>query len=38
MVCLGFEPGVAGLKVQTNPLIYGGTPSHCWAALCNPNG
>ena len=26
MVCLGLEPGVAGLKVQTNPLSYGGTP------------
>ena len=27
MVCLGFEPGVAGWKVQTNPLNYGGTPT-----------
>ena len=26
MVCLGLEPGVAGWKVQTNPLSYGGTP------------
>ena len=26
MVCLGFEPGVAGWKAQTNPLSYGGTP------------
>ena len=25
MVCLGLEPGVAGWKVQTNPLSYGGT-------------
>ena len=23
MACLGFEPGVAGWKVQTNPLSYG---------------
>ena len=27
MVCLGFEPGVAGWKAQTNPLSYGGTPN-----------
>ena len=27
MVCLGFEPGAAGWKVQTNPLSYGGTPT-----------
>ena len=26
MVCLGLEPGVAGSKVQTNPLSFGGTP------------
>ena len=26
MVCLGLEPGAAGLKQQTNPLIYGGIP------------
>ena len=26
MVCLGFEPGVAGWKTLTNPLSYGGTP------------
>ena len=26
MVCLGFEPGVAGWKALTNPLSYGGTP------------
>ena len=26
MVCLGLEPGVAGLKAQANPLSYGGTP------------
>ena len=26
MVCLGFEPGAAGWKAQTNPLSYGGTP------------
>ena len=26
MVCLGFEPRVAGWKAQTNPLSYGGTP------------
>ena len=25
MVCLGFEPGVARWKMQTNPLSYGGT-------------
>ena len=25
MVCLGLEPGVAGLKAQTNPLSYSGT-------------
>ena len=28
MVCLGFEPGVAGWKAQTNPLSYGGTPNN----------
>ena len=26
MVCLGFEPGAAEWKVQTNPLSYDGTP------------
>ena len=26
MVCLGFEPGAAGWKAQTDPLSYGGTP------------
>ena len=26
MVCLGFEPGAAGWKVQMNPLSYSGTP------------
>ena len=26
MVCLGFEPGAAGWKAETNPLGYGGTP------------
>ena len=25
LVCLGFEPGAAGWKAQTNPLSYGGT-------------
>ena len=25
MVCLGFEPGAAGWKAQTDPLSYGGT-------------
>ena len=25
MVCFGLEPGAAGLKMQTNPLCYGGT-------------
>ena len=28
MVCLGFKPGVAGWKAQTNPLSYGGTPNY----------
>ena len=27
MVCLGFKPGAAGWKAQTDPLSYGGTPS-----------
>ena len=27
MVCLGLEPGMAGLKGQTNPQSYGGTPT-----------
>ena len=26
MVCLGIEPGAAGLKARTNPLSYDGTP------------
>ena len=26
MVCLGFEPGAAVWKAQTDPLSYGGTP------------
>ena len=26
MVCLGFEPGMAGWKARTNPLSYGGAP------------
>ena len=26
MVCFGFESGAAGLKTQTNPLSYNGTP------------
>ena len=25
MVCLGFEPGAAGWKAETNPLSYSGT-------------
>ena len=29
MVCLGFVPGAAGWKAQTNPLSYGGTPVYC---------
>ena len=28
MMCLGFEPGAAGWKAQTNPLSYGGTPTN----------
>ena len=28
MVCLGFEIGAKGWKVQMNPLSYGGTPYH----------
>ena len=27
IVRLGFEPGTAGWKAQTNPLSYGGTPN-----------
>ena len=27
MGCLGFEPGAAGWKAQTDPRSYGGTPS-----------
>ena len=30
MVCLGFEPGVALLKAQMNPLSYGGTHYALW--------
>ena len=26
---VGFEPRVAGWKVQMNPLSYGGTPNFC---------
>ena len=26
MLCLGFKPDAAGLKVQTDPLSYGGHP------------
>ena len=26
MVCLGFKPGAAGWKAQTNPLSYSDTP------------
>ena len=26
MVCLGYKPGVAAWKAQTNPLSYVGTP------------
>ena len=29
-VCLGFEPGVAGWKEQTNPLSYGGIECDIW--------
>ena len=32
MVCLGFEPRVAGWKAQTNWLIYNGTP---WLSCFN---
>ena len=28
MVCLGFEPGTAGWKMQTNPLSYDGPYLH----------
>ena len=27
MACLGFEPGAAGWKAQTDPLSYGGAPT-----------
>ena len=27
MVCLGFEPGAAGWKAQTNPLTHDDTPT-----------
>ena len=33
MVCLGFEPGAAGWKAETNPLSYGGTPLSTYFAL-----
>ena len=35
MVCLGFKPGAAGWKAQTNPLNYGGTPlfTNCKSSL-----
>ena len=33
MACLGLEPGAAGWKAQTNPLIYGGTPN--WKIVCS---
>ena len=29
MVCMGFKPGAAEWKAQTNPLDYGGKPSFC---------
>ena len=29
MVCLGLKPGLAGWKVQTNPLRNSGTPILC---------
>ena len=29
MVCLGFDPGVAGWKARMNPLSYGGSPISC---------
>ena len=28
MECMGFEPRTVGLKVQMNPLNYGGTLGH----------
>ena len=28
MVCLGFEPRMAGWQAQTNPLSYGGIPKY----------
>ena len=36
MVYLGLEPGVTGMKAQTNPLSYGGTPNKIFISLpCN---
>ena len=29
MVCLGLKSVAGGLKAQTNPLSYGGTPIVC---------
>ena len=34
MVCLGFEPGAADWKAETNPLSYGGTPTHLHSVIC----
>ena len=33
MVCLGFEPGAAKWKAQTNPLSYGGTPTEIFISI-----
>ena len=33
-MCLGLKPRVAGWKVQTNPLSYGGTPKPIPSNLC----
>ena len=35
MLSLGFEPGAAGCKVQTDPLIYGGRLVSCFLHLKN---
>ena len=37
MVCLWFEPGVAGLKARTNPLSYGSTLKKCFIVRCGPS-
>ena len=37
MVCLGFEPGAAEWKVQTNPLCYAGTPTASMFLLLESN-